>query len=151
MPTNEELLVASKGKLGRLKELGEGLRVARVLGDRVLVKVITPRTEIDAAEQRGLIVVPESVKSAYVPLPTTGIVLAVGEEVRRWPMRLWDKIRTMFGTEGLPILSPGDMILFARLSGLDFQISHEDLRIIQTKEVLAVLADTDGSVVEVKK
>lgn len=145
MPTHDELLRDLRLKASKYKEIGGGLRVGRVLGDRVLVKTVVPRTELDDYEKRGL-VIPETAKATYGSLPTTGIVLAVGEEVRE------RKLTTPHTPEGftlIPILEVGDMVLFSRVAGMDFTVAEQQLRLINTKEILAVLVDTDDSVVEV--
>lgn len=130
MPTNEEVLRNTRIKLHTLKELGGGLRVGRVLGDRVLIRTVTPLTELDEYKKKGIII-PQSVEKEYIPLSTTGIIVAVGDDVTK--------------------LKAGEMVMFARLSGMDFTISEQTLRIIQVKEILAVLVDTDESVVEVQE
>lgn len=103
------------------------------------MKTIVPRTEIDAVEERGLLVVPESIKAEYVPMPITGIIIGVGDE-----------LKAEGELEGVSSLKEGDMIMFSRVSGLQFTINSKDLRIIHANDILAVLADTDESVVEVK-
>lgn len=132
MPDQMDILRNIKPKLHRLKELGAGVRVARVLGERVLVKTVIPRTELDEYKEKGL-VIPGYVEKEYTPLPTTGIVLGVGESVNP------------------ETLKEGDMVLFARLSGMDFTINEQDLRIIHVREIMAILEDTDGSVYPVKE
>ncbi len=93
-------------------------------------------------------------------MPTTGTIIAVGEGVTclncemsflnhkegnlcysagednkwQWNPKLWE----------------GDMVLFPRVAGMDFTIAEADLRILHVNDILAVLVDTDGSVVEVK-
>lgn len=104
----------------------------RVLGARVLVKTIVPRTELDDVERRGLLVIPEKQKAEYTPLPTTGIVLDVGPDVT------------------VP-LGAGDLVMFPRLSGMDFTIAEQDLRIIHINDIMAVLAEISTSVVEVDR
>lgn len=128
--TTDEQRRHAQIKLHTLKELGAGLRVKKVLGERVLVRVVVPLTELDDYKKKGLII-PQSVEKEYTPLPTTGIVVAAGEDVKT--------------------IGEGDMVMFARLSGMDFTVSEQSLRIINVKEILAVLEDTDGSVMEVKE
>lgn len=146
MPTHEELLRDLKLKASKYKEIGGGLRIGRVLGDRVLVKTVVPKTEIDDWEKRGL-VIPQTAKDTYGALPTTGLILAVGEGVgtHEVVMKLTDG--DVIVQE--PILSIGAMVLFSRVAGMDFTVAEQQLRLINTKEILAVLVDTDGSVVEV--
>jgi co-chaperonin GroES (HSP10) len=129
MPDQTDVLRQLKTKLHNLKELGKGVRVSRVRGPRVLVKTVIPHTELDEYKSKGL-VIPEAHEKEYIPLPTTGIVLGFGPDVSD--------------------LKEGDMVMFAKLSGMDFTINEQDLRLIHEKEIMAVLEDTDGSVMPVK-
>ena len=116
----------------RLKELGTGLRVGRVLGNRLLVKTVQDMTELDAVEKRGNLFIPDQIKKDNRPLPSKGIVVAVGEEcATNW--------------------AEGDMILFGKYTGTDFRCNEEDFRIVNADEVLCTLIDTDQSVVGVEE
>jgi|HubBroStandDraft_1064217.scaffolds.fasta_scaffold00148_47 co-chaperonin GroES (HSP10) len=123
----------------RLKELGKGLRVGRVIGNRLLVKTITDSTELDEIEKRGSLVIPKHIKKDYTPLPSKGIVVAVGEDV------------VHYNIKGEPNFQEGDMVLFGKYTGTDFRCNEEDLRILNAEEILCVLVDTDSSVVGVLK
>lgn len=156
MPDMDDIGRQTKLKLTRLKEIGEGVRVSRVLGQNLLVKTIVPKTELDEVTKRGALYIPEHIKKDYTPLPSTGIVLGVGEGVgcRYCKFERLDPIHTdTFAGEPHPfeaILNEGDMIIFPKIGGMDVNIAEQDLRLIDIRQVLAVLSDTDESVVEVK-
>src|SRR5262245_33594814 len=98
----------------RLKELGSGIKVGRVLGTRVLVKPVTPFTEMDRLEKEGLLYAPKHVKEELTPRPTTGVVVAVGQRVT--------------------LVSEGDMVMFSKFAGMDFLIEEEQLRIVHVDD-----------------
>ncbi len=163
MPEQSQILANMKVKANRLKEIGTGVRVHRVLGDRVLVKTVVPHTEIDEVEKRGLIFVPQSVKKDYVPMPMTGTVLAVGDGVKitryykdvdtgeLFRCSAWPSERGQPVEVHIPYIAEGDMVMFPRVAGMDFSMNQvDDYRILHVNDILAVLTDTDGSVVEVK-
>lgn len=129
MEHNEVATVSGKPQMSRLKALGTGIKVGKVLGPRVLVKTVLPFTDADRVEKEGLIKVPDWVKKENTPLPTTGIVVAVGPDVQG--------------------LQEGDMILFGKFAGVDFVIEEQDMRIIHMNEVLCTLVDTEEVVTEV--
>lgn len=119
-----------KAEIEKLKAIGTGIKVGRVLGDRVLVKTIEPYTEMDDVEKRGLLIVPEKIKEANTPIPSTGIIVMTGEVCNE--------------------LFEGEMVMFSKYAGTDFTIEREGFRILETKEVMAVLVDTENVVVPVK-
>lgn len=118
----------TKPQVQRLKQLTNGLRVGRVLGDRVLVKLVIPYTEMDRLEKSGVLFVPETAKDEHTPLPTTGIVIARGNEV-----------------DGR--LADGDMIMFSKYAGTDVYFNEEAFRIMEVKEILCTLEATEEEVV----
>jgi len=136
----------------RLKQVGVGIKVGKVLGARVLVKTVNPRTEMDRVEEEGRIIVPKWVKKENTPLPTTGLVLAVGPDI---PCEYcgYRKADGIHADSSMCVyvaqLSEGDMVMFPKFSGSDFQIENEDLRIIEAKEILCTLVDTEGALMEV--
>lgn len=160
MPDTHQILANMKVKANRLKEIGTGVRVSRVLGERVLVKTVVPHTEIDEVEKRGLVYIPETVKKDYIPMPTTGTVLAIGDTMKcrhcNWVLsdHALDNIRSCQAVKNshyMPYVAEGDMVMFPRVAGMDFSMNQvDDYRILHVNDILAVLTDTDGSVVEVK-
>jgi len=148
-------LAAAIGKpqIARLKQIGSGIRVGQVLGARVLVKTVTARTDLDRVEEQGLIKIPIWVKKENTPLPTTGIVLLVGPEVacRQCGRPSFDHKQDWGGDcESYdPFVHEGDMVMYPKFSGSDFQIEEEDLRIMEAAEILCTLVDTQEALVEV--
>src|SRR5579864_8781759 len=109
-----------KPQITRLKQLGSGLRVAAVHGDRLLIDMVEPETEMDKAGRYG-IVIPDDIKKANTPASSTGIILQVGD-----------------GVTGN--FEEGQMVLFSKFSGINFVIDeHEGYKIIDTKEILCSL------------
>lgn len=143
MPTTKEIQDAlGKPELARLKEVKFGLRVSKVLGARVLVKLVQPETELDRLEKQGVLYIPETHKERNTPLPSTGIVVAVGDGCLR------DSERGSYipSTSDDPtILQPGDMIMFSKYSGNDLLLNQEEeYRIIPEAEILCVLEEVKG-------
>jgi co-chaperonin GroES (HSP10) len=66
-------------QVNRLKDLGMGLKMGRVFGTRVLVQPVNPFTEVDRLEKEGLLYAPKNAKDQATPLPSTGVVLQLGE------------------------------------------------------------------------
>lgn len=123
----------TKPQIQRLKQLTNGLEVGRVLGDRVLVKTVDPYTEMDRVEKEGLLVIPETAKEENSPLPTTGIVVAVG-------------FNAQTNARGEPILTEGDMVMFSKYAGTDVFLNEEAFRILDTKEILCTLVESKENV-----
>jgi len=142
-----------KPQLLRLKQLGSGIKVGKVLGARVLIMTVDPRTDLDRVEEEGIIMIPKWVKKENTPMPTTGVILEVGPEL---PCQLcgqpsfehsndeWARCKTYS-----PTLSPGDMVMFPKFSGSDFQVEEQNLRIVESKEILCTLVDTQEVLAEV--
>ena len=110
-----------KPTLLRLKEVARGIKVGRVLGNRVLVRIITPETYMDEVERSTSLIIPESVKEANTPRPSTGIVIQVGDLYDDDPVK------------------EGDFVMFSRYAGSDVQIEQEEFRIIETGEIMCTL------------
>jgi co-chaperonin GroES (HSP10) len=130
------------------------------MGSRVLVKTVKPWTELDEVEKKGLIVAPDWVKKENTPLPTTGIVLMVGPDVvcgncghPPSVAHAWENIPMDYPTdyckEYQPSIQPGDMVMFPKFSGSDFNIEKEDLRILEAAEIMCTLVDVEGTLTEV--
>lgn len=119
MDSKEVRATLTKPQIARLKQMTAGLRVGRVLGERVLVKLAIPYTEMDRLEKEGLVVIPETARDANTPMPTTGVVVATGEAVGE--------------------LHEGDMIMFSKYAGTDAIFNEEEFRILEEREVLCTL------------
>jgi co-chaperonin GroES (HSP10) len=143
-----------KPQMTRLKQIGAGIKVGQVLGSRVLVKTVVPRTDMDRVEEAGLLTLPKWVKKENTPLPTTGVVLLVGPDV---PCRTCGELsREHLQLDGNdwsckynPAIKEGDMVMFPKFSGSDFTIENEDLRILEAAEVMCTLVDTEEALAEV--
>lgn len=100
-----------------------GIRVSRVLGDRVLVKPVTPFTEMDRLEKEGLLVAPEKAKDQNTPMPTTGVVTLIGVDCNG--------------------LQEGDMVMFSRYAGMDIVVDQGDFKLLRYNEIACVLEATN--------
>lgn len=128
MQTSVDVQAAiGKPQLLRLKALGSGVRVSHVLGNRVLIRTIIPNTELDRVEKEGKLIIPQSIKDANTPLPSTGIVVQVGEGV---------------SAESAALLT-GAAVMFSKFAGTDFVVDEEDFKILDVPEVMAVLEFDD--------
>lgn len=135
MPTVDELRKAvNRPQISRLKQLGHGLRVYKVLGRRVLIRTVKPYTQMDEVEKKGLLYVPEEVKEKNTPLPSTGIVIQVGEDAT-------DLERANL-TEA--------MVMFSKHAGSDLVVNEEDFRILDIDEVMCIFElDADTPIAQV--
>lgn len=115
--------------LERLRMVGAGLMVDRILGTRVLVKTIEPYTLQDKVQEKGLLHIPESAKATPADkLPSTGMVVMLGDAV----------------DEDTP-LKLGDIVMFNKHAGSQWSIDEVDFRVLDYwKEVLGVLVAKDG-------
>lgn len=138
MTSAEVKAAIGKPAIARLKDLGKGLKVGRVLGPRVLVKTVIPMTDLDRIEKEALLVLPEHLKKSYTPAPSTGIVVATGPDCNF--------------TEGGADVAVGEMVMFSRFAGSDFNIGEEEgFRILDIKEILCVLEEIEpGGITPVK-
>lgn len=127
MNSNEQRQAVGKPYLQKLKDLGMGLEMDRVLGDRVLIMPITPFTEADRMEKAGLIVVPESVKDANIPPPTTGEVVMIGPEVNQEGQ--------LPGSE----INIGEFVMFSRFAGMDIMLDNVAMKLVHANEIACVL------------
>jgi chaperonin GroES len=94
-------------------------RKLRPLGDRVVVQPL-PREETT----KSGIVIPDTVKEK----PQEGMILAVG------PGRILDD-----GKREQMDLKSGDKVLYAKYAGTEFKLDGEELLIIGSKDILAVV------------
>lgn len=117
---NEEMREAvSRPQALRLKALNRNMVVNRVLGTNVLVRTVKPWTEIDEVERKGLVYVPEHIKKANEPLPTTGVVMGLGERLNGE-------------------LKEGDMVMFSKYAGVDFHMQEDDYRLLPLENIMCV-------------
>lgn len=130
MPTTSKDVAESLGKpqIARLKNLGTGMKVGVVSGNRLLIKAVNPYTDLDRVEAEGKLYIPKSVKKDNTPLPSTGIVLKIGEEVS-----LADR----------EIYKEGTAVLFSKFAGHDFVVDEEDLKIMEVNEILCTIEFTE--------
>jgi len=128
METRDLKAAIGKPQVQKLKALGKGIRVSRVLGRRVLVKTVIPYTEADEVEKKGLLVVPEWVKKENTPLPSTGIVVTLGDECTE---------------QDRNALCEGAMVLFSKYAGSDVIVEEENFRVLEVPEIMAVLEDVE--------
>lgn len=112
----------SKPQVAKLKALGTGIRVGLVWGRRLLVKPVVPYTDMDRVEKEGTVIIPDSVRQQNTPLPSTGIVVAIGELLEDSERRIFEE---------------GTGVLFSKYAGVDFTIETVDYKIINLDEVLA--------------
>lgn len=101
------------------------MTVRRVLGNRILVRTVQSETALDEVEKKGLLYVPETVKDANRPLPIMGMVVQLGEAL------------TFDNEEEKPEV--GDIVLFSKFSGTDLRMNENDYRIMEVREIMAVL------------
>lgn len=126
MEAQEQKKLLTRPQIERLKALGSGLKVGRVLGERVLVKTVKPWTDMDRVEKEGHLVIPESVRQANEPKESTGVVVAVGDLMSE------------------ELLDVGTMVMFSVHAGWEFTIGGESgFRILDLKDVLCTLEQTE--------
>lgn len=119
-------------QIAKLKALGKGILIGKVLGMRVLVKTISPFTKMDEVEKQGLLYIPESVKQQNEPLPSTGIVLQVGEEVKQSPAYS-------------AVLTEGTAVMFSKFAGTSFVVEEETgFRVLDVSEIMCTLEIDEG-------
>jgi co-chaperonin GroES (HSP10) len=125
----------------QFKTLFRGLEVHRVLGDRVLVDEVEPFTEQDAVNERlakdgtgKAIIAPQQFYDANgirrlteKPKACVGIVISMGKGVA--------------DTD----IAEGAAVCFGAYAGTEYFIGGAKFRILDTKEILAVLRATAGN------
>lgn len=104
----------------RLKTVGKGVFVKKVLGARLLVRQVIPWTEADEFEKKSGLVLPSAAKAAATPIATYGPIVQVGDGCKyEWQVE--------------------DLVLFGKFSGMDFSMQNDDFRILHEEEILCVL------------
>lgn len=127
----------SNPQLHRLKDLGMGFKMGKVLGRRVLVQPVTPFTEMDRVEKEGLLYMPEKAKEQNTPAPTTGIVLQLGEE-------LLDEYKVDYDDVPAWPIKPGDGVLFGKYSGIEATVGNVTYRILNADDILCTIVDAEN-------
>lgn len=79
-----------------------------------------------------MIHIPKTARDANQPLPSTGIVVKLGDSFRYLER----------DPEALNELNEGDMVLFSRFAGTDFRVDEEQFRILEENEIMCTLIDT---------
>lgn len=110
-----------------LRMVGEGLRIAEVYGERLLVRLVKPHTIMNEYESKGLFI-PETAKEKHEPIESCGIVIAIG--------------RALEGAPNVPPLE--SMILFSKWAGTDYKIEGEKVRVLDLKEVMCRVESAEG-------
>lgn len=136
MDSKELKGILNKAQIAKLKQLTNDLQVGRVIGDRILVKLVESYTEMDEVEKKGLLVIPDSVREANQPMPTTGIVVAVGD--------LQLVYNDINGRMDAPVRE-GDMVMFSKFAGSECYFNNEHFRIMEMKEVLCTLVEREDA------
>lgn len=72
-------------ELHKLRQICDGLVVHRVHGINVMVEVIEPETKFSKVKKTGSIVFPEGVEEKYAPMPSFGVIVAMGGKVPKFP------------------------------------------------------------------
>lgn len=125
-------------EVDKLKALGPGIKIDRVMGPRVLVKPVIPYTTMDRLEAEGVLVFEQWMKDENTPAASTGFVLDVGDEVEGSFLKLLKPTDE----------NPSPMVLFSKYSGSPFTVDGEGVIVLETSEIVATLIDTN-KVVEV--
>lgn len=155
----------TKPQIERLKALGSGLQVEHVMGDRVLIKPVVPKTELDRLEQEGILFGPEDAKELNTPLPSVGVVMQRGTKVSRgnlWQraVRAWlsflrrlepDREFNHRWPADWDRLEPGVGVMFSPHSGSDWAVENEEFKILETREVMCTLSGLRDVVVPMRR
>jgi co-chaperonin GroES (HSP10) len=120
MDAQEARKVITSSEAHRLKALGYGVTVKRVIGKRLLIKPIDVWTELDEWERKGL-ALPEGVKKEQQPLSQMGEVVQLGTDPE-----CADYVE-------------GQFVMFSKFSGIDLKLNAVGFRIITLEEVVAEL------------
>jgi len=103
----------------------ESMLKAKPRGARINVRDITPIDAVTArAQAAGIIPV---IDDAHKPRPTTGIVVAVGED----PL-----IQELY--------KPGDIVMFSPHAGSTFMMNGQQYRSLEMHEIMNVLEEEEG-------
>ncbi len=104
-------------EINKLKQVALGIEIDRLFGRRILVETIEPYTYADELQAKGLVYIPKDVKKENTPLPSTGIVMAVGDKI-----------------EADNPIQPGAMVMFSKHCGVDFVFREDKSKFDETKK-----------------
>lgn len=136
MHSNELKTSLGRAAITKLKALGSGIQVGKVMGRRILVKLVESYTDMDRVEKEGTLYIPKTVRDANQPLPSTGVIVKLGEE---------------FAYTDTGGLAEGDMIMFSRFAGTDFRVDEQNFRILEENEIMCTLIDTEQVVTPISE
>ena len=154
----------TKPQIERLKALSHGMAVEHVMGERVLVKPVTPKTDMDRLEQEGLLFMPEDAKEVNTPLPSVGVIMQRGTKVSRGNLvqrglRLWVRFLQRLEPDRehnhpMPAdwdrLEPGIGVMFSPFAGSDWAVENEEFRVLEVREIMCTLSGLKDVVVPVR-
>lgn len=138
MNSNEQRQALGKPYMQKLKDLGMGLSMDRVLGDRILIMPITPFTEMDKVEKAGLLFIPDSAKETNTPPPTVGEVVMVGPDV---PFIDLDNNTDQ-------VVKVGEAVMFSRFAGMDIMLDNVAMKLVHVNEIACVLKVKNPDAIE---
>ncbi len=104
------------------------------------MKLVHSYTTMDRVEKEGLLHIPKTAREANQPLPSTGIIVKLGNDFTN---------PDIFRGDDPDNLREGDMIMFSRFAGMDFRVDEQDFRILEESEIVCTLEDTQGVVTPV--
>lgn len=113
----------------KLQHIGGNLVVDSVRGSRLLIRPVTPRTELDRLEETCGIVVPQGAKEQYTPKENIGIIVRLGDGV---PKGMYQE---------------GQAVFYSKWSGTEFTESKASgsFKIISTDDVLCTMRAKEGA------
>ena len=118
-------------EVDKLKHIGGNLVVDSVRGTRLLIRPITPKTELDRYESLG-IALPQGTKEKYTPMSGTGIIVKVGDGV---PPGEYEE---------------GQAVFYSKWAGTDFteEKAEGSFKVIFTDDVLCTLKAREGALAD---
>ena len=136
----EQYEAMTRPQAAKLRATGKGLRIGKVSGTRLLVKLVKPWTEMDEVEKKGLLVLPETAKEARRPLPSVGVIVELGTGIYNDYDKMPEAEMSIFNDLRI---KDGDAVMFSKFAGSDVTVEEEDFRILDYKEILCTLEFTD--------
>lgn len=88
-----------------------------------------------------MLYIPETVKAANTPLPSTGIVVKMGEDLIK--DLSCDACNGYAKDHTCGTIQEGSMVMFSRFAGTDFMVEEEQFRILDEKEIMCTLCGVD--------
>lgn len=135
MEASELKKVLTKPQVERLKALGPGLKIDKIVGNRVMVYPIVPYTEMDRLESEGSLVIPEHLREQYTPEASTGIIIGVGNGVSE---------------SDREYLSEGTMVMYHHMAGEKYTVDKNNVVVLDVREIRCTLLDTEDVVTPIK-